>query len=236
MINEVKIGAIIPAAGSGVRMGGDRSKQFLELEGKPILLYALERFQAAQCIDAIVVASAKDQIGRIEALVQKHSLTKIVAVVEGGPQRQDSVWNGLCALESHNVDLVLVHDAVRPFVLEADIEKVAAAAKATGAAVLAVRPTDTIKQVDSAGIIRGTPERSLLWLAQTPQGFSHKIISEAFARSRADRFYATDEACLVERLGQDVTIIEGSYSNIKITTPEDLDLARFFIGRRGFTS
>lgn len=222
MIDGKTIGVVIPAAGSGRRMGGATAKQFLELHGKPILVRTLQRFDSAPAVDEIVVAVGEGQTAAVEELVRLNALRKVRAVVPGGVQRQDSVR---CALERITADIVLVHDAVRPFASHHLIAEVAAAAIRTGAAIAAVPPKETIKISDGSGAVLSTPERSHVWVAQTPQGFATAVLIEAFQQARKDGFTGTDDASLVERLGVRVSIVEGSYDNIKITTPEDVDLA-----------
>ncbi len=215
---------IIPAAGIGKRMGGDVPKQFALLAGKPIIAWTLERFQSSPLVDAIIIAAQPEHHDRIRAIVAEHGLTKVTEIVDGGETRQDSVWNALKAV-SPIADLVLVHDAVRPLVSADDIRNVVNAATHYGGALLAVRVKDTIKQSDEQDFVENTLDREYLWSAQTPQVFKREILTKAFQQVNKDHFFATDESSIVEYSGGDVKIVEGSYTNIKITTAEDLVFA-----------
>jgi 2-C-methyl-D-erythritol 4-phosphate cytidylyltransferase len=228
----MRIGAVIPCAGRGTRMGPGEPKQFLELEGRPIIAWAAERLQSSPMVDAIVIAAPDDQIDSMKRVVSDHDLSKVCAVVAGGARRQDSVRNGLRALGEGSADLVLVHDGVRPFIDAAVIESLLAALSHADAAIVAVRAKDTIKLSDGHQIVRSTPARDAVWIAQTPQLFRRADLRAAFERCDLDHFSGTDEASLVERLGKRVAIVEGSYDNIKVTTPEDLELARVIARRK----
>lgn len=215
--------AIIPAAGSGRRMAAGRPKQFLELAGEPILLHTLRRFEACDAIDAVVVALPAGEIAPFEELAARAGLGKLLATVEGGSERRDSVARALEAAPA-GTRIVAVHDGVRPFVTPAQIAVVVHRADACGAALLALRAVDTVKDVDGDVVVR-TLDRSRVALAQTPQAFRFEILVHAYERWRAEGWEVTDDASLVERLGQHVEIVEGSPLNIKITRPEDLPLA-----------
>jgi 2-C-methyl-D-erythritol 4-phosphate cytidylyltransferase len=228
MIDGKTVGAVLPAAGAGRRMGGARAKQFLELEGKPILARTVQRFDSSPEVDEIVLAVAEPEREAVAEMLRPYGFSKIRAIVAGGRERQDSVWSALGACTS---DIVLVHDAVRPFVTHALIGALATAAVQTGAAVAAVAPKETIKMGDGAGSVLSTPDRALLWVAQTPQAFARSLLVEAFRQAQKDGFYGTDDATLVERLGVKVALVEGSYDNIKITTPEDLEIAVRILAR-----
>ena len=234
MIAGKKVGVIIPAAGTGKRMGGGVSKQFFEVAGKPIIIRTLEHFQSSPDIDNIILASDKENRKPLNDLIKLYNLTKVNSVVEGGAERQDSVWNCLQELEKYNADLVLIHDAVRPFISQKLIYAVLIAAKEDGAAIAAVRPKDTIKQSSVAGYAENTLAREQLWIAQTPQSFQFQIIKRAFEMARIEGYYGTDDANLIERIGMRIRIVDGSYDNIKITTPEDIELAQI-IARRFVT-
>lgn len=224
MIQGAVVGVIIAAAGSGTRMGGSKPKQLIEIGGKPILFHTLRRFEKAASVDNITIATTEENLTFVEEVARQ--FPKVVSVIRGGRHRQDSVWNGLQALRHRAPDLVLVHDAVRPFVQPQAIDGLAATAAATRAAILAVRAKDSIKLADEHQVISASVDRNSAWLAQTPQGFAFELLHEAFERAIKDQFYGTDESSLVERIGVKVTIIEGSYENIKVTTPDDLELAR----------
>jgi len=223
--------AIVVAAGRGSRMGADVPKQFLKLAGKPMLLYALELFESMPEIGEIVLVTGEDEIERCEALCAAHGLRKVRRVAAGGTERQQSVHRGLAAASG---EWVLVHDAARPLVTAEAVRRCIAAAEASGAAALAVPVKDTIKIVDKGGRITATPERRTLRAVQTPQAFRRELLLACHERAARDGFAATDDAMVVERYGHPVATAEGEYSNIKITTPEDLALAEWLLrtGRR----
>ncbi|MBA4311436.1 MAG: 2-C-methyl-D-erythritol 4-phosphate cytidylyltransferase [Chlorobiaceae bacterium] len=231
MFEGKKIGVVIPAAGQGTRMGGSRSKQFLALGGKPIVTHAIGNFQQSKEVDDIVLAAHPDFESELRSLVNEYTFSKVRRVVRGGKERQDSVWNGLLAIKEYNPDIVLIHDAVRPFIDNRLIRELIHAALVYEAAIIAVKPKDTVKMSVQNGFINQTPDRDKLWLAQTPQAFHFSMIIEAFEKAIDDGFYGTDDAVLVERIGVSVKIIEGSYDNIKITTPEDLTVAEGILSR-----
>jgi len=230
-MTQEAFGAIIVAAGKGSRMKSADSKQFLPLGGKPILVHTLELFERLPDVASVVLVTGAKDMERCARLVREHGIGKVEAVVEGGAERQDSVFRGLCALPVH-LNWVLVHDAVRPF---ASLEHIAAcleAAREAGGAVLAVPVKDTIKAADAAGRVAATPDRRTLWSVQTPQAFRRGLFTAGHALAQRDGFLGTDDASLVERLGEPVRIVEGSYDNIKITTPEDLQWAEAYLARR----
>jgi 2-C-methyl-D-erythritol 4-phosphate cytidylyltransferase len=231
MIDGQKVGAVIPAAGRGTRIGGVQ-KQFLEILGKPVLAYSLEVFEQSLLIDTITVVTNRDSMPMVEELVRAGRCPKVKHIVEGGVQRQDSVWNGLRKIQSDNIDIVAVHDAARPFVTGEIISRSVIAATQFGAAVAAIPSKDTIKITDEEQFILNTPNRDNCWIIQTPQVFKNQLLVDAFKKAYTDNYYGTDEACLVERLGIRVKIVEGSYENIKITTPEDIEIAQFFAQKR----
>jgi len=222
----MKVGAIIAAAGAGRRMKAERPKQLLALDGTPILIHTIAKFDACSVIDYIVVTAPKESADEVKSLVARAGFKKPVKVVQGGERRQDSVAGGLQHLQP-GTTLVAVHDAVRPFVTLAEIESVVRQAERTGAAILAVPIVDTVKQAERE-FVEATVAREHLVLAQTPQVFSTDLLKEAFERARKDEYYGTDESSLVERLGRPVAIVRGSERNIKITRPTDLTLARAF--------
>jgi 2-C-methyl-D-erythritol 4-phosphate cytidylyltransferase len=231
---------IIPAAGLGTRMasstataqGKARSKQFTQLEGVPILIHTLRKFARIQEISEIWVAMRKSESELFREEARKYDLGNKVHIVEGGEHRQQSVANALNALQAAEDDIVLVHDAVRPFVTSETIAEVIAAVKKHGAAIAGVPAIDTIKQVErtaDGAVITTTIPREMIVQAQTPQGFRFGVLKKAFDDATAEGFLGTDEASLLERLGQSVHVVMGSARNIKITTPADLELAEFFI-------
>jgi 2-C-methyl-D-erythritol 4-phosphate cytidylyltransferase len=219
--------AIIPAAGSGTRVGGQIPKQFLEIGGAPILLHTMRRFIECDDIGALAVALPAETLDEFRARSRDVGVRKPVFYVSGGAERSDSILNALRAVAELQPEIVAVHDAVRPFVAPAQISAVIATAKEVGAAILALPATDTIKEVED-GLIQRTIDRRRIWRAQTPQAFRYELLMRANQQARADGLASaltTDDALLVERLGAPVAVVEGSPNNIKITTPEDLVLA-----------
>jgi 2-C-methyl-D-erythritol 4-phosphate cytidylyltransferase len=241
--NPMKVVVIIPAAGLGTRMAsapeakskkGAPSKQFTELGGTPILIHTLREFASSPEISEIVVALRAAEIGGFSARLEKEGLKKKVQLVEGGEHRQQSVAQALEAVRAADDDIVLVHDAVRPFVTAEIIEAVVRAAEKYGAAIAGLPASDTVKQVErtaEGAVITATVPRERVVLAQTPQGFRYDVLKKAFDEATADGFIGTDEASLVERSGHEVAVVMGSARNIKITTPADLELAEFFLKR-----
>jgi 2-C-methyl-D-erythritol 4-phosphate cytidylyltransferase len=231
----MKVSVILPAAGLGTRMGravpekaGTSRKQFMLLEGSPILLHTIRKFASTPAVTEIVVALRAEEIEWVSELLRAEKFGKPVRVVEGGDSRQASVENALATLGS-GTELVAVHDAVRPFIEPSVLEKVFAEAEETGAAIVGIVPVDTVKQVHR-NKIRQTIPRERLILAQTPQVFRFDLLKTAFAKAREDGFAGTDESSLVERLDQvEVSVVPGSDRNLKITKPSDMDLARLFL-------
>ncbi len=223
----MKVGAIIAAAGFGRRMKADRPKQLLALNGIPIIIHTIRKFDISRVIDYIIVTAPRESVIEVSELVKSAEFQKPVIVVQGGERRQDSIASGLNHLQP-GTDIVAVHDGVRPFVSTEDIENAVRQAERTGAAVLAVPIVDTVKQVEK-DVIDSTLTREHLVLAQTPQVFRTEILKQAFDRATKDEYYGTDESSLVERLGHPVAIVRGSERNIKITRPSDLSLARAFL-------
>jgi 2-C-methyl-D-erythritol 4-phosphate cytidylyltransferase len=230
--DTLKVGAIIPGAGSGERLGVPENKAFLLLREKPLLIHTVRRFQESPEIDEIVLVVQGKDVARAETLVAEYHLGKVVGVVEGGRRRQDSVHRGLKKLQGRGIAYVLVHDAVRPFLDSSKIHEVIRVAMEEGAAVLAVQPKDTIKQSNGTPFVQNTLNRTRLWAVQTPQCFGMDLLMSAYESAMKERFEGTDDSSLVERLGVKVRIVEGSYDNIKITTPEDLELAEMILQRR----
>jgi 2-C-methyl-D-erythritol 4-phosphate cytidylyltransferase len=226
--------AIIAAAGIGSRMHADRAKQMLELGGSPLLMHTLERFEECKAIDRVILVLQPDLTAEVLALLSRRGLKKISRVVAGGPTRHESVFHGLQVLRGNDTDnddgVVVIHDAARPFVRPSEIEAVVERAKSTGAAIMALPATDTMKQVKS-GRVQKTLERRRIYHAQTPQAFRLSLIRSAYEQAQAEGFIATDDSQLVERLGSRVAIVEGSPLNIKITRPLDLGLAEVILAR-----
>jgi 2-C-methyl-D-erythritol 4-phosphate cytidylyltransferase len=223
--------AIIPAAGSGHRMGAGRPKQFLEIAGEPILVHTLRRFEACASIGGVLVALPEGDIASFAELVDAAGLRKVLPPVAGGPERRDSVALALARVPP-GTGVVAVHDGVRPFVTAEQIDRVVARAEACGAAILGLRTVDTVKEVDGDVITR-TLDRAHVVLAQTPQAFRFELLSDAYAGWRAAGWPVTDDASLVERIGGRVEVVEGSPLNVKITTPDDLPLAEYILSRWG---
>lgn len=225
----MRVTALVPAAGMGKRMGADINKQYLLLEGKPILAHTLAVFELAPFIDDIYIITPEAEIPYCrEHVVEQYGFTKVRGVAAGGRERQNSVLNGLRAINASNDDVVLIHDGVRPFIPAAVLKKSIEVATAEDGALVAVPAKDTIKTVE-AGIVTGTPPRENIWLAQTPQTFRYGIVRAAHELAAAEGFLGTDDASLVERLGRQVHVVMGDYRNIKITTPEDMILAGAFL-------
>jgi len=235
----MKVSVIIPAAGLGTRMGrsapekeGISRKQFMLLNGSPILIHTIRKFVSSPLVSEIVVALRGDDMVWAKDLFKSQGLGAAVRPVEGGESRQQSVENALASIKD-DTDLVAVHDAVRPFVSRDVIEKVIQEAHETGAAIVGIVPVDTVKQVHR-NKVRATLPRERLILAQTPQVFKLKLLRQAFEKARQDLFVGTDESSLVERLEEvEVSIVMGSDRNIKITKPTDMDLARLYLALEG---
>jgi 2-C-methyl-D-erythritol 4-phosphate cytidylyltransferase len=222
--------AVIVAAGKGVRMSCTTRKQYLELEGVPLLSLTLKAFDKCSSIDEIILVVPAGDIGFcIEKIINPAGIKKKVTPVAGGLKRQDSVYNGLLAVDEKK-STVVIHDGVRPFVNFSSIEECIREAVLHGACILGQPASDTVKLADGSGYIEKTLERDFVWLAQTPQTFDYSLIKKAHDRARKEGFRGTDDASLVERLGEKVKIIRGSINNIKITTPEDLAIARSILG------
>jgi len=234
--NMHRIAAILPAAGMGTRMGAETPKQFLELDGTPIVIHSLRRIASCALVTDIIVATRADEVARLEERIAKEKLKQNVRVVKGGDSRQDSVAAALNEVPK-DAEIVLVHDAVRPFVTTEQIARVIEEARRCQAAILGIPAMDTVKEVKRASLpedvalITGTVPRERVVLAQTPQAFATKLLKEAFARAQADGVNASDEAGLVERIGHDVHVVLGSERNMKITRPADMELARFYLDR-----
>ncbi|MBN9659419.1 MAG: 2-C-methyl-D-erythritol 4-phosphate cytidylyltransferase [Acidobacteria bacterium] len=231
----MKVSVILPAAGLGTRMKsqsaehtGTSKKQFMSLEGAPILLHTVRKFVACPLVTEVLIALRGADLELAAELLSQETFAKPVRCVEGGDTRQNSVENALAALDA-DVDIIAVHDAVRPFIDSETIVQVILQAAETGAAIVGIVPVDTVKQVQRH-VVRGTLNRDRLVLAQTPQVFRAGLLREAFRKAREDQFVGTDESSLVERLESvEVTVVPGSDRNIKITRPSDIELARLFL-------
>ena len=222
----MKSTAIVLAAGQGKRMNSKVQKQFLLIKGKPVLYYSLSCFQNSREIEEIIVVTGKDSINFCkQEIIEAYGFSKVKAVIAGGRERYDSVYAGLCACEDS--DYVFIHDGARPFLTEDMIRRGKEAVLASGACVIGMPSKDTIKIADENGMVASTPSRSLVWNIQTPQIFSYTAIREAYERARQKNMAdITDDAMVMERFGNmKIKLVEGSYENIKITTPEDILVA-----------
>lgn len=227
-----KINAIVLAAGSGKRMGTSTPKQYLPLCGKPVMVHCLEAFEQSS-VDAIVLVVAEGDIPYCRReIVEKYHITKVSAIVEGGKERYDSVYRGLCA---QSCDYVLIHDCARAFVTVDLIQRAISAVRTYGACVVGMPTKDTVKIADEEGYVDHTPQRSRVWNIQTPQCFSYPLVYDAYRRlQEVDATDITDDAMVVEMMTDvRVKLIEGSYDNIKVTTSEDLALGERILERAG---
>lgn len=228
---EMKNTAIVLAAGQGKRMHTKIQKQFLEIKGYPVLYYSLRCFQDSPLIEDIILVTGEESVLYCQKeIVDKYGFTKVTKVIPGGKERYDSVYQGLLACE--NSDYVLIHDGARPFITEEILERGLTGAEETGACAVGMPSKDTVKIADESGYIAETPDRSKVWMIQTPQIFQYALIRSAHESIRTrEMSNVTDDAMVVEQeTGIKVRLAEGSYQNIKITTPEDLGVAELFLG------
>jgi len=229
--------APVPVGGKGRQKKIPPSKQFTELGGTPILIHTLRKFAAVDAVSEIWIALRENEIAGFRARLEgeaKDVMKKKVELVVGGEHRQQSVEHALKAVKAAADDIVLVHDAVRPFVTGEIIQEVIAAAQKYGAAIAGLPAVDTVKQVErtaEGALVKATIPRAGIVMAQTPQGFRYSVIKKAFDEASGDGFLGTDEASLVERSGHAVAVVMGSPRNIKITTPADMELAEFYLGK-----
>ena len=219
--------AIVPAAGSGERFGKGTNKPFAVLGSKPLIIWAVEALQGLPEITEIIPVVKEAEIGLCSRLFEEHSVTKIRRIAPGGRERQDSVFHGLSLI--HDKDsVVLVHDGVRPLIEPSVIKEALQQLPGFDGVVVGAPLKDTVKEVRD-GIVRNTPKRDLFWAVQTPQIFYYQTLYDAYEKAMADSFYTTDDSALVERNGGVIKIVRGSYTNIKVTTPEDLLIAEVFL-------
>jgi 2-C-methyl-D-erythritol 4-phosphate cytidylyltransferase len=224
----VFVSAIIPAAGVGRRFGSGTNKQFLSIAGKPILYYSIQQFQQCPLIDEIIVVVPPEWIAPVQTdIIMKYEFYKVSRVVQGGRERFNSVENGLNEANPAT-KIVAIHDGVRPLVSVQAIEKVVVAAQKDEAAILAVPVKDTVK-IAKKGYVHRTLDRNQLWAIQTPQVFKYDLIKKAYVKKDQLKMPITDDAMLVEALGHPVKVVEGEYTNIKITSPDDFSLAEYLI-------
>jgi|SRR5215472_9338942 len=231
-----RIAAIVPAAGLGTRMGAEMPKQYLELGGIPLLLFTLRRLAASTAITEFFISTRAEDIVSLQDKVAKAGLGRPARVVHGGDTRQQSVGNALAQVDP-TTEIVLVHDAVRPFVTAEQIERVITEARKRGGVILGIPAIDTVKEVKRASLpedvalITATISRERIVLAQTPQAFQYALLRDAFKLAQRDGVTASDEAVLVERFGHEVFVVLGSERNLKITRPADMELARFYLAQ-----
>ena len=224
----MKVGAIIPAAGRGKRIGAPVPKQFLEIQGEPLLHYTLTVFAYCKLLSYVVLVMPRADVDKVgKDWLNKYEIVREVVV--GGEQRQDSVYNGFNSLEE-TTDIVVVHDGVRPFTTPQMITATVEGAQQYGAAITAIPVSDTVKQVVD-GFVKQTIPREGLWRVQTPQAFQYGLLQKAFKKAKEDSYYGTDEGALIEYLGKGVRIVPGSELNIKITRKEDLALGESLLSR-----
>jgi len=219
-------GVIIPAAGQGKRMGMGINKQYILLNDKPIIIHTIEKFINISWISEIVLVVHPNEINKMNDLLDKYQI-KVKSVIPGGKERQDSIYNGLEYIDS---DWVMVHDGARPFISKESLESLYHTVKEKNAVALGVPVKDTIKIIDDSGIITNTPNRKSLWAIQTPQAFRLSLLKESYQKAKEEEYIGTDDASLVERTGQEVSVLQGDYRNIKITTIDDLIIAKAILG------
>lgn len=227
----MKVIALVPSAGSGRRMSGQRDdKPFLRLKDKPLLYYVLSSLERTRIVDSIILVAKGKYLEEAGSIVKEYGISKVSEIIPGGETRSASVKNGLNKIKASDEDIVLIHDGVRPFLTEDAIRQTVEAAKEHGASVLGIPCTSTIKKVSECGFIEETTNRNILWEAQTPQAFRYGVIKEAYEKCEGQS--ATDDSCFVERLGIKVQMVPGDKNNIKVTVPEDLILAEAILGAR----
>jgi len=221
---KVKITAVIAAAGKGRRFNGSIKKQFYPIKGKQLIIWTLDAFDRNERVDGILIVLEKgDEEYFSKGILSKYQFSKNIRLVGGGPQRQDSVYNGITSVPE-DTDIILIHDGARPFISSEIIERVIDGAIKEGAAIAAVKQNDTTV-FENGGFIKDFIDREIIYRVQTPQGFRKDLILKAFQKAYKDGFYGTDESSLVVRMGEKVKIVEGSYNNIKITSQDDLYIA-----------
>lgn len=218
---EAFVSAIIVGAGQSRRMGGDTSKQFILIDGVPVIVRTLKAFEIAERIREVVIAARQEDIPQMYALIQDYEITKVKQIITGGETRQESVFRAIAQVDE-NADFLAIHDGARPLIRPQEIDLAVSAAVEHGAAALGVPVKDTVKQVDADGKIVDTPERSTLWAVQTPQVFSRALYLRAAEQAGEAAAQLTDDCQLIERTGAPVYLVRGAYANLKITTPEDV--------------
>jgi len=224
----MKVVCIVSSAGRGKRLGLRKDKPFVLLGKRPILEHTLKVLNKNKFIDKIVLVVSRSRINTSKKLVKKYNLNKVTDIIQGGRRRFDSVRNGLRKIK--DADIILIHDGVRPFVDDALIKRVILSASKFKAAVPAIPSKQTIKRIDRRFFVKKTPDRKFLWEAQTPQGFQRDLILKAYKKSKDKN--PTDDSSLVEKMGHRVKIVKGAYKNLKITTREDLNIAKVYINKK----
>lgn len=225
------IGVVLLSAGSGKRMNSSVPKQYMDLCGKTVLRYSIENFENAGAVKAIIIVTAENMINDVwNNYVKPYNYKKVTQIIAGGKERYHSVYNGLLAMKGEGVDYVMIHDGARPFAREDMINRLYEKVKECGACIPAVPSKDTICVADKAGNVAKYPDRSFLWNVQTPQTFCYKAIKDAFdifMKNEKEYYPVTDDAMVYKRVtGKEVAIAMGDYNNIKLTTPEDFDIAK----------
>lgn len=218
----MKVKVIIPASGSGERFGGKIPKQFLKIDGKEIIAHTLEKFNSIGLIDEIIISTQLEYFVKLSTILKKYNLKKVKKITEGGKLRQDSVYNALINLDCGNEDLILIHDAVRPFISKKKITELIRAAEEENCVILGLPVNETIKRVDKNSVVTETLDRQNVWAIQTPQAFQYGILIKAFEKAGNENFIGTDEAAIVENSGFPVKVIPGEKGNVKITVKDDL--------------
>lgn len=226
------VSVIIAAAGMSNRMGSKINKQFIAIDNKPILAHSIEKFEKCSFVDEIILVSKEEEVEYCrKEIVRRYNFKKVTNIVKGGKERQDSIYNGILAL-NERTDIVLTHDGARPFIKVELIKEAIKGVVKYGACVIGVPVKDTIKVVDPSDNVHHTPKRSLLWAAQTPQCFWADLLKKGYELASLENILGTDDSSLVERTGHPIKMVMGSYDNIKITTPEDLIVAETLVKDR----
>nr|WP_263323906.1 2-C-methyl-D-erythritol 4-phosphate cytidylyltransferase [Neobacillus sp. Marseille-Q6967] len=220
---------ILPAAGQGKRMGAGKNKLLLELNGIPVFIHTIKVFEEDDLCKGIILSIHPQDEVEFRFLLKKYKVKKVLDLVLGGKERQDSIYNALKTVKGDGI--ILVHDAARPFILKEHIHRLVATAQETGAAIIGVPAKDTMKKVSNL-VVEETVERSSLWAVQTPQAFRISLLLQAYDQAEKDQYVGTDDSSLVERISYPVSVVEGDYDNIKLTTPEDLFFAEAIMKKR----
>ncbi|MCE5305380.1 MAG: 2-C-methyl-D-erythritol 4-phosphate cytidylyltransferase [Chloroherpetonaceae bacterium] len=228
----MNVSVIIPAGGKGERFGSEIPKQFVDLKGKPVIVHTLEKFSDIEDVTSIVIAVHSEWFTYTKELVKTYKLDKVKDIVVGGKERQDSIYNALRSSAIKDAELILIHDAVRPFVSQQAIKKIINAAEDYGAVILGTTPKDPVKEVDHAGEVVRTLQRGKLSIAQTPQAFWTDIIINSFEKAREVNYVGADSSQLVEFAGYKVSVIEGEDTNIKLITPLDFKIAELILNEK----